>query len=160
MEAFESLHAQTPIQRVVMDPSAGGEQLAGWLEDTLDVEVVSHSQKNAPMTLAAARFMESLLQPDRLRARVLMWAEEEMRIGKLPPKAGQVLEAILYRGELRRGELADLLGVTARHARRIVASLAEFDVLASDGPRDALRLAFPAALAGRWMPGLFPERQG
>jgi Fic family protein len=104
-------------------------------------------------------FMESLVQPDRLRARILMWAEEETRINNLPPKAGQVLEAILYRGELSRGEVAELLGVTPRHARRIVASLMEFNVLASDGPRDVLRLAFPAALAGRWMPGLFPERQ-
>ncbi len=104
-------------------------------------------------------FMESLVQPDRLRARILMWAEEETRVSKLPPKAGQVLDAILYRGELPRGEVAELLGVTPRHARRIVASLMEFNVLVSDGPRDALRLAFPAALAGRWMPGLFPERQ-
>jgi phage terminase large subunit-like protein len=60
MEAFESLHAQTPIQRVVMDPSAGGEQLASWLEDDLGVQVVLHSQKNQPMSLAAARFMETL----------------------------------------------------------------------------------------------------
>lgn len=43
-----------------MDPSAGGEQIAGWLEDELGVEVVAHSQKNAPMSLAAARFMETL----------------------------------------------------------------------------------------------------
>jgi phage terminase large subunit-like protein len=60
IEAFESLHAQTPIQRVVMDPAAGGEQIAAWLEDDLGIEVVSHSQKNAPMSLAAARFMETL----------------------------------------------------------------------------------------------------
>jgi phage terminase large subunit-like protein len=60
MDAFESLHAQTPIQRVVMDPSQGGEQLAGWLEDDLGVQVVLHSQHNAPMALAAARFMETL----------------------------------------------------------------------------------------------------
>lgn len=58
--AFREIHAETPIARVVMDPSAGGEQLAGWLETELKVEVVSHSQKTAPMALAAARFMETL----------------------------------------------------------------------------------------------------
>jgi phage terminase large subunit-like protein len=58
--AFLELHAETPIQRVVMDPSAGGEQIAEWLERELGVEVVSHSQKNQPMSLAAARFMETL----------------------------------------------------------------------------------------------------
>jgi Fic family protein len=103
-------------------------------------------------------FMEELVQPDRLRTRILMWAEEEVRLGNLPPKAGNILEAILYRGELPRGEVSGLLGTTARHARRIVAALADHRVLTSEGPRAALRLAFPAALAPRWMPGLFPER--
>ncbi|WP_242467231.1 Fic family protein [Ectothiorhodospira shaposhnikovii] len=103
-------------------------------------------------------FMEELVQPDRLRTRILMWAEEETRFGNLPPKAGNILEAILYRGELPRGEVADLLGTTARHARRIVAALVDHRVLTSDGPRASWRLAFPAALAPRWMPGLFPER--
>lgn len=103
-------------------------------------------------------FMEELVQPDRLRTRILLWAEEEVRLGKLPPKAGNILEAVLFRGELPRGDAAGLLGATARHARRIVAALTERGVLISDGPRAPLRLAFPAALAPRWMPGLFPER--
>jgi hypothetical protein len=106
-------------------------------------------------------FMESLVEPNRLRARILMWAEEEARIGSppnLPPKAGAVLEAVLFRGELPRGDAAALLGTTPRHARRIVSALIEHGVLTSAGPRDPLHLAFPAALASRWMPGLFPER--
>ena len=37
--------------------------------------------------------MEGLMQPDRLRARILLWAEEEIRLDKLPPKSGAVLEA-------------------------------------------------------------------
>ena len=103
-------------------------------------------------------FMESLMQPDRLRTRILLWAEEETRMSLLPPKAGTVLEAILYRGELPRGEVGGLLGLTPRHARRIVSDLLSRDVLTSDGPRDPLRLAFPASLASRWMPGLFPDQ--
>jgi Fic family protein len=103
-------------------------------------------------------FMQGLVQPDRLRARILLWAEEETRIGSLPQKAGSVLEAILFRGELPRSDVAELLGQTPRHARRLVAALGKRDVLVADGPRDPLRLAFPAALASRWMPGLFPER--
>jgi hypothetical protein len=102
--------------------------------------------------------METLVQPDRLRMRILLWAEEESRLGKLPPKAGNILEAILYRGEIPRGDVAGLLGITARHARRIVAALADHGVLTSETPRAPLRLAFPATLAPRWMPGLFPER--
>ena len=103
-------------------------------------------------------FMESLAQPDRLRTRILLWAEEETRLGHLPPKSGSVLEAVLYRGELPRGEADTVVGTGERQARRIVSALVEKEVLASDSPRSPLRLIFPATLAARWMPGLFPER--
>lgn len=103
-------------------------------------------------------FMESLMQPDRLRARILLWAEEEVKLKNLPPRSGRVLEALLYRGELPRAEVANVVGVVERHARRVVSALTDRGVLASDGPRAPLRLVFPAALASRWMPGLFPER--
>ncbi len=103
-------------------------------------------------------FMEQLVQPDRLRTRVLLWAEEETRLNALPANAGKVLEAVLYRGELPRGDVGGVLGLTPRHARRIVSALIGRGVLVSQGPRDPLRLAFPAALASRWMPGLFPEQ--
>src|SRR3984885_6986473 len=103
-------------------------------------------------------FMESLVQPDRLRARILMWAEEEIRIGALPPKAGNILEALLYRGELPRSDADGITGTGERQARRIVADLVKAGVIGSDNPRAPLHLVFPAALAGRWMPGLFPEQ--
>src|SRR2546430_5330863 len=32
-------------------------------------------------------FMESLMQPDRLRARILLWAEEEIKLKNLPPRS-------------------------------------------------------------------------
>ncbi len=103
-------------------------------------------------------FMEGLVEPGRLRARILLWVEEEVRVGVLPAKAGSVLEAVLYRGELPRGQVADVLGVSDRQARRVVAALTERRVLTSETPRSPLHVAFPAELAGRWMPGLFPEK--
>ena len=103
-------------------------------------------------------FMEGLMQPERLRTRILLWAEEETRLNKLPPRAGSLIEALLYRGELPRGDVGGILGLTSRHARRIVSALIERGVFVSKGPRDPLMLALPAALASRWMPGLFPER--
>ena len=103
-------------------------------------------------------FMESLVQPDRLRARVLVWAEEEVRAGELPTQSGRVLEAVLHRGELPRGEVDAIAGTGERQGRRILAALVEKGVLASEGARAPLHLAFPANLAQRWMPGLFPEQ--
>lgn len=109
------------------------------------------------VSLDQIRFLEELVQPDRLRARLLLWAEEEIRLGVLPPKSGQVLEALLYRGELPRGDVDAVVGTGERHARRIVAALADQGVLTAPGPRASWRLTLPAKLAGRWMPGLFPE---
>ena len=103
-------------------------------------------------------FMEGLVQPDRLRARILLWTEEEIRLGNLLPKSGSILEAVLYRGELPRADAAGLVGTGERQARRIVSALIEKGVLVSDSARAPLRLVFPAALASRWMPGLFPEK--
>ncbi|HLG88422.1 MAG TPA: Fic family protein [Alphaproteobacteria bacterium] len=103
-------------------------------------------------------FMEGLMQPDRLRARILLWAEEEIRLGNLPPKANNILEAILYRGELPRADVPAIVATGDRQARRVVSTLLERGVLKSGSSRANLRLAFPAALASRWMPGLFPER--
>lgn len=103
-------------------------------------------------------FMEGLMQPERLRARVLVWAEEEARLGKLPQRAGQLLEAVLYRGELPRGEVASSLGIPERTARRVTSQLLQQGVFVSDSTRAPLRLAFPAVLVARWMPGLFPEK--
>ena len=102
-------------------------------------------------------FMETLVQPDRLRTRILLWAEEEARLGELPPRSSSILEAVLYKGELSRGDVDTVVGTGERQARRIVSALVGRGVLTSDSPRAPLRLAFPAALAPRWVPGLFPE---
>jgi Fic family protein len=104
------------------------------------------------------KFMEELVQPDRLRNRIRLWAEEEIRMDALPSKAGNVLEAVLYRGELPRSDVPELLGTGPRQASRIVSSLIQRGVLASKSPRAPLYLTFPAKLASRWMPGLLPER--
>lgn len=126
--------------------------------DLSEEELVSFTEFFLKTCLDQVKFMEGLVQPDRLRNRILQWAEEEVRAGALPAKAGSILEAILYRGELPRGDVASILGASDRHARRAVASLNEHGVVASESTRAPLRLVFPATLASRWMPGLFPEQ--
>ena len=101
--------------------------------------------------------MEGLMQPERLRTRIQLWVEEEIRLGNLLSKSGSILEAVLYRGELPRGDAAAITGGSERSARRVVSALVDAGVLTSESSRAPLRLTFPAALASRWMPGLFPE---
>ena len=103
-------------------------------------------------------FMEGLMQPAQLRSRILSWADEETRLSKLPPKANNILEALLYRGELPRGDAAAIVGTGERQARRVVSAPADLGAITSGSTRAPLRLAFPAALASRWMPRLFPDK--
>jgi Fic family protein len=102
-------------------------------------------------------FMDKLVQPDGLRARIQVWAEEEVRRKHIAAKAGLLLDAILYRGEVPRGETPNVLNTSIRNAQRIVADLTKIGVIGSDTPYGPLHIIFPAALAARWMPGLFPE---
>jgi len=55
-------------------------------------------------------FMKRLLQPDQLRAHILLWAEGEIRLDRLPPKSGAILEAVLFRGALPRADVAAIVG--------------------------------------------------
>ena len=59
--------------------------------------------------------------------------------------------------EIPRGEISGILGVSDRHARRTVSELLAAGAIGAESARSPLRLAFPAALAGRWFPGLFPN---
>lgn len=102
-------------------------------------------------------FMAGLMQADRLRDRILIWAEEQIRAGELPPKSDVVLKAILYQGKLERGEVDGMLGMSERAARRITSALLKAGAIKSESTRAPLYLAFPAKYAHRWMPGLFPE---
>ena len=105
-------------------------------------------------------FMEGLMQPRQLRTRILLWTEEEIRLERLPPKSGTILEALLYRGELPRADIAGIVGTGERQGRRVVSALVARGILSSNSSRAPLRLTFPAKLASRWMPGLFPEITG
>ena len=104
-------------------------------------------------------FMESIMNPKRLRDRILIWTEEEMRAGRLPTKSDVIMRAVLFQGEISRAQAVELLGVTDRAARRVTSALLEIGALTSESTRAPLKLAFPAKLAGRWMPGLFPDEQ-
>lgn len=121
-------------------------------------ELVSFTHFFLETCLDQVQFMEELVQPDRLRHRILRWVDDEIHNGTLSAKARVLLEAILYCSELRRGEVATLLGTGERQARRIVAALSERGVVTSASTRAPLRLALPAKLSPQWMPGLFPEK--
>lgn len=110
--------------------------------------------------LDQVRFMRDLIRPDKLHIRIQLWAEEAIRMDELPPKSDRILQAVLYRGELPRSEIPEIVGATDRHARRLTSALMEKGVLTATSSRGPLRMTFPAELAARWTPGLFPDQLG
>jgi Fic family protein len=100
-------------------------------------------------------FMRDLMQPDRLRVRILTWAEEEARLGSFPKTGAAVMEAILFRGELPRSDVP-AIAQSERSATRLMGQLSDFGVVSSASSRSPWRLALPAKLAPRWFPGLYP----
>jgi Fic family protein len=105
------------------------------------------------------KFMSDLMRPALLRERILKWAEEEMTYGHLPPKSSRVLDAILFKGSLPKSEVADVLGQSDRSARAATNALSKHGINTSAGVRADWQLAFPAKLAPRIAPGLFPEQR-
>jgi hypothetical protein len=74
---IEDLSERYQHPTFVIDPEAGGEQLAQQIDAELDATVIEHSQKPLPMSLAAQRLSEAISErrirhrgdPDLTRAR-------------------------------------------------------------------------------------------
>ncbi len=108
--------------------------------------------------LDQVQFMEGLVEPRRLRERVLRWADEAHQASRLPPRADRLLEVLLFQGTLNRAEVPGLLDASERQSRRVVAALINEGAIRSASSRAPLHLAFPAHLAECWLPGLFPAQ--
>lgn len=101
-------------------------------------------------------FMEGLMRPKELRARMMSWADDEIRLKRLHEKAKLILDHILFNGTLERRDLPGLVGTDDRQARRMAQPLVEIGLIRAVSTRAPYTLAFPAELAPRLMPGLYP----
>ncbi len=101
-------------------------------------------------------FMEGLMLPKELRARIMAWADDEIRLKRLHEKARLILDHILFNGSLERRDLPGIVGTDDRQARRMAQPLVEIGLIRAVTNRAPYTLAFPAELAPRLMPGLYP----
>lgn len=94
------------IEGIVIDPQAGGEQFAQWLEDELGLTVIAHSQDPSPMSDAAQRLMTAIrerqiVHPDDqdLNAHVLAGHQKTVSGEKWkfvkPKRGGRVIDALI-----------------------------------------------------------------
>ena len=86
----------------------------------------------------------------------MSWADDEIRMKSLSDKAKLILDHVLFNGSLARSDLPDILGVDARQARRIAQPLLKSGIIRALDNRAPYELTFPATLANRLMPGLYP----
>jgi Fic family protein len=70
-----------------------------------------------------------------------------------------VLREVAIKGEISRGEVSRLIGMSERSGRDILGSLLEEGLLLSHSPRGPVRLGFPTHAAGYWFPDLYPPEK-
>ena len=73
----------------------------------------------------------------------------------LKPEAAKMLQEVLLRGEMPRGEVA-AVSKSSRMGKDILAQLVAEKILQSDMPKGPVRLAFPTHIAGYLFPDLYP----
>lgn len=105
-------------------------------------------------------FMSGLLEPDTLLMRIDIHVEEEVRAKRLLRGSFAVLREAVLGGEVERAKIPLLTGYEERGARNVTAALVERGLLSASSHRAPLRLAFPADVAERWFPNLYPANAG
>ena len=101
-------------------------------------------------------FMHELLDLQGMQRRIAGYAERRESASELPKGAGAVLRTAFLRGEIVRGEVARVIGVSPRTGQTVTRELLKQGLLLSDSPKGPLRLGFPGAAAGSYFPNLFP----
>lgn len=106
------------------------------------------------------RFMSELLEPETLLRRIEIHVEEEVRAKRLQRGSFAVLREAAIAGEVERSKIPSLTGYEERGARNVTAALVDRGILTATSHRAPLHLAFPAEVAERWFPNLYPANAG
>jgi Fic family protein len=99
-------------------------------------------------------FMASLFELDNLTNRLRAFVAEREN---LKPEAARLLDEILVRGEIERGEASRITGLPERSARRVLNDLVKEGMLASTTPKGPVSLRFPAHSLETLFPRLYPH---
>jgi len=106
------------------------------------------------------RFMSGLLDPETLLTRIEVHVAEEIRAKRLLRGSFEVLREAAIAGEVERSKVPSLTGYEERRARSVTGSLVDRGLLTASSHRAPLRIAFPADVAERWFPNLYPANAG
>ena len=99
-------------------------------------------------------FMSGLFELDRLAERFKTYV---LRSPDLKPEAVALLQEALIRGQFERGEVGRITGLPERTARRVLNDVLRAGLLASETPKGAVSLRFPADALEDLFPRLYPR---
>ena len=99
-------------------------------------------------------FMSGLFELDQLGKRFAVFVD---RSGNLKPEAAAVLDEVLVRGNIERGDMPRITGLPERTARRVFNDIVAAGLLASETPKGPVSLRFPVDTLEILFPRLFPE---
>lgn len=99
-------------------------------------------------------FMSGLFDLDRIEERLRAYVA---RHDRLRPEAVHILDEVLVRGEMARGDAPRITGLKERTARDLLGVLTEDGILASETPKGPVSLRFPTHTVDTLFPFLFPQ---
>jgi len=102
------------------------------------------------------RFMSSLFDFERLTEHLKLFVTSE----GLNPHSMGILEEVVIRGEMPRGDAPRATGLPERTARMVLSALIDTGVLASATPKGPVSLRFPVHVAEVVFPKLYGEAMG
>jgi Fic family protein len=98
-------------------------------------------------------FMSSLFALDTIVERLRIYVQRR----QFKPEALHILEQVLQRGELPRGEAGRVSGLKERSARELLGTLTHDGIIGSDTPKGPVSLRFSLDAIEILFPSLFPE---
>lgn len=98
-------------------------------------------------------FMGRIFELETLIGRLRLYVERR----EFRPEALPLLEQVLQRGELPRGDVMRVTGLKERAARDLLAALVTDGILGSETPKGSVSLRFPLHAVEILFPSLFPE---
>lgn len=104
------------------------------------------------VALDQLEFMTALFDLRTLNERLRRYLIEELRIGEA---AAAIVDEVLVRGEIARGDASRITGLKDRAARSALGALVEHGLLASASPKGPVSLRFPEKSRDALFPRLF-----
>jgi Fic family protein len=107
-------------------------------------------------TLKLDAMLDRMMGYTRMRAEKIIPAPTARQTG-MKPEAGKILQEVLLRGEMPRGDAASASGL-GRSGRDVLAQLLDEELLISSMPKGPVRVNFPTHISTYLFPDLYPAQ--